>query len=127
MAKTPALGILLPVQRGSQGYYNQGFDAITQVRSNLTNLILTKKGERIMQPDFGCAIHEMVFDELTDDFLTEVRGTIEEAVQIWLPFVIITDLKLRKDDKTQQVFIGLSYQIKSGVSITDTITLVLVL
>jgi len=125
MAKKPGLGILLPVERGSTGYFNQGFDALTQIRSNLTNLILTRRGERIMQPEFGCRVHEFIFDNITDELTGNVKGSIEEAVQYWLPFVIIEDMTLTKDEDKNEVYITLTYRLKTNVRITDTITLVL--
>ena len=125
MAKKPGLGILLPVERGSTGYFNQGFDALTQVRSNLTNLILTRRGERIMQPEFGCRVHELLFDNITDELVANVRGAIEEAIQYWLPFVIIEDLSVDKNEDSNEVYVTLTYRLKTNVKITDTITLVL--
>jgi hypothetical protein len=52
-----AIGITLPLQLGNTGYFEQSFDTLTQVKSNFINLILTRKGERVHQPEFGCCIH----------------------------------------------------------------------
>ena len=38
-----AVGITLPIQRGADGYFAQSFRTFDQVRSNLKNLLLTKK------------------------------------------------------------------------------------
>ena len=44
---------------------------------NLKNLILTIKGERVGQPEFGCVVHRIVFEPIT-----ETTGeSIEEAVR----------------------------------------------
>ena len=48
-----AYGITLPVQRGNTGYFSQAFNSFEQAKSNLKNLLLTRKGERIFQPNFG--------------------------------------------------------------------------
>ena len=40
-----ALGITLPIKLGKTGYFEQAFDTITQVKSNLINLLLTVKDE----------------------------------------------------------------------------------
>jgi uncharacterized protein len=125
MAKTPGLGILLPANRGSTGYFRQGFDALTQTKSNLTNLILTKKGERVMQPEFGCRVHEFLFENITDELISNVRGSIEEAVQIWLPFVVIKDVKVKKDDNKNVIFVEVSFSLKANERITDVVTLIL--
>lgn len=125
MAKKPGLGLILPVQTGPQGFFNVAFDALTQVKSNLTNLILTKKGERIMQPTFGCDIHNIVFDNITDDVIANIRGSIEQAAQTWLPYVSIDDVKIQKNEDFNQLIVGVAFSLKTSLSITDTITVVI--
>lgn len=118
-------GILLPVERGNNGYFNQGTDALTQIKSNLINLILTKRGERIMQPLFGCTIHNLVFEQITDNTIASARASVEEAVQLWMPFILIKDVSISKNEDEHKVYATISYNLRSNVKITDTITLVL--
>jgi phage baseplate assembly protein W len=118
-------GILLPVERGNNGYFNQGMDALTQIKSNLINLILTKRGERIMQPLFGCTIHNLVFEQITDNTIASARASVEEAVQLWMPFILIKDVSISKNEDEHKVYATISYNLRSNVKITDTITLVL--
>ena len=40
-----AVGITLPIQRGNEGYFRQSFRTFDQIRSNLKNLLLTKRGK----------------------------------------------------------------------------------
>lgn len=124
MAKKPGLGLLLPVERGPNGYFRQGFDAITQVKSNLTNLILTRKGERVMQPAFGCDIHKVIFDHITDDVIASAKGAIEEAVQVWLPFVNINEVVVDKKEDENHVFVTVVFSLKANTKITDSVVLV---
>jgi phage baseplate assembly protein W len=118
------LGITLPLERGNNGYFAQGRDILSQVKSNLTNLILTKKGERVLQPDFGCDVHQIIFEPITDDNVVNVRGTIEAAVKIWLPYVNIEDVEVQRDEDRNSVFATLTFSINTSVTITDSITLV---
>ena len=56
-----AIGITLPIQIG-QVAFNQSFVTSDQVESNLKNLLLTKKGERLLQPNFGTNLHNLLFE-----------------------------------------------------------------
>ena len=60
-----AYGITLYVQRGTM--VSLAFTSFEQVKSNLKNLLLTRRGERIFQPNFGSGIHELLFEQATDD------------------------------------------------------------
>ncbi len=122
---TKPLGLLLPVSRGFSGYFNQGTDVLEQIKSNLINLILTKRGERIMQPMFGCTIHNLLFDQITDNTIASARGSIEESVQMWMPFILINDIQLAKEEDNNKIYVTILYNLKSNVKITDSVTLVL--
>ncbi len=123
MAQKLGLGLILPVQGGSVGYFNTAFDAITQVKSNLINLILTRKGERVMLPSFGCNIHNFLFEEMTDDLVANVKGSIQEAVQLWMPFVSIDDIRIQNNERSHQVFVQVTFHLKTALNITDSITI----
>lgn len=125
MTTQRGLGLLLPIEKGPSGYFRRGFDVMTQMKSNLTNLILTKKGERVMQPTFGCDIHGLIFENITDDLIANVKATIQEAAGVWLPFISIDEVKITKKEKLQEIYVSVSFSLRTNVSITDTITVVI--
>lgn len=124
MATTRALGIILPLRRGTNGYFQQGFDILTQAKSNLTNLLLTKKGERIMQPNFGCGIHEHIFSPITQDLEANIKGAVEEAVQTWLPYIKVNDVKIKRDEDHNKIYVSVVFSIVNNVNVSDSIILV---
>lgn len=117
------LGILLPIRRGNGGYFNQGRDVMSQAKSNLINLILTKKGERMMQPEFGCDVHKIIFENITDDSLANIQGSIRSAVKTWLPYIEVVDVQVTKDEDRNSVFATLTFSLVITPTITDTVTL----
>ncbi len=54
-----AIGITLPLQIGNTAF-NQSFKTIDQVKTNIKNLLLTKKRERVMQPNLGSGLQELL-------------------------------------------------------------------
>jgi uncharacterized protein len=53
--------------------------------TNLKTLLLTKLGERIMQPDFGTALYEIIFEPNTEEISNFISDSIQTAVTKWLP------------------------------------------
>jgi len=94
-----AYGITLPIQRGNTGYFNQAFSSFEQAKSNLKNLLLTKKGERVMQPNFGTGLHELLFEQLDDTFETKLEDTITKNVNYWLPYINIKQIDIEMTDE----------------------------
>ena len=94
-----AYGITLPVQRGNTGYFNQAFSSFQQTKSNLKNLLLTKKGERVMQPNFGTGLQSLLFEQMTDEFETKLEETITKNVNYWLPYITIRQIDIEMTDE----------------------------
>ena len=119
-----AVGITLPIQRGNDGYFAQSFRTFDQVRSNLKNLLLTKKGERILQPEFGSGLHDLLFQPATEKFEEDLETTINEAVAKWLPYVIVEDINIdisKEQTDNNQAKVSLKFR-QEGDQTLDTLT-----
>lgn len=93
-----AYGITLPIQRGNTGYFAQSFSSYEQAKANLKNLLMTKKGERIMQPNFGTGLHSLLFEPMDSDFETKLEQTITRNVNYWLPYINIEEIDIEMTD-----------------------------
>lgn len=117
------IGVTLPLQRGNTGYFAQSSSTLEQIKSNYRNLILTKKGERMMQPEFGCDIHSMLFENITDDMLETVRFAIVSATERWMPFLEVRQLDVvNLKEEPNKIDITVSYRFRNNPNVTDTIT-----
>lgn len=117
----PALGILLPIKRGKTGFFEQGFDTLTQVKSNLINLILTRKGERVYQPTFGSNLHSLVFAQMDQEYEQKVKQAVVSAVRTWMPFLRIQEQTVTRDDNRNSTLIEITFGLRSNTDITETI------
>jgi phage baseplate assembly protein W len=52
----------------------------------------TARGERVMRPDFGCGIHELVFEAANESTLALIRAAVREALILWEPRVELLDV-----------------------------------
>lgn len=120
MADT-ALGIVLPIKRGKTGYFEQAFDVITQVKSNLINLILTRKGERVFQSDFGTDLHTLVFTQMDDEYDKNVKNSVASAVRKWMPFINIVEQVVMRDEDKNNTLLEITFSLSTNSDITETI------
>lgn len=117
-----AIGITLPIERGPSGYFNQSYDIKTQVKSNLTNLILTRKKERIMQPEFGCDIQDYLFEPITPNNIAGIKGCVVDSISTWLPYVDVKNLDVIPTEDENTVVVQLFYSIRNLPNMLDSIT-----
>jgi len=118
------IGITLPLRRSVGGYFEATQDILVQLRSNLTNLLLTQKGERPFQPEFGSDLHAIVFEPMTDDGLSNVQGAIESAVAQWMPFLQVDNVEVERDEPFNRVYVRITFSLSTDKNILDSITLV---
>lgn len=85
------LGINLPFT-GPMSVFNTTYTSDNRALANLKNLLLTYKGERLMQPEFGTELPTLLFEPNTADLKMQVSEVISEAVEYWLPYINIVNI-----------------------------------
>ncbi|HEY2706306.1 MAG TPA: GPW/gp25 family protein [Candidatus Dormibacteraeota bacterium] len=77
-------------------------------------ILSTAPGERPMRPDFGCAIHERVFDVADSSIAGAIAADVEAALLRWEPRVVVQDVEVIIDrDVPGLVHIDIRYTAKS--------------
>jgi phage baseplate assembly protein W len=127
--KNQGIGILLPFSTNNK-FMQISYSTYDQAISNLKNLILTRKGERIFEPAFGTNIYDHLFDNIQNDIQTQIEEEILGAVEYWLPYINVNKLDVSVGGNTtndeHSIIISMIVSIKdttlSETPITFTIT-----
>jgi phage baseplate assembly protein W len=84
------------------------------IEEAITLILLTPKGQRLMRPEFGCRIHELVF--APNDASTEGLAIyyVEEALAMWEPRIDVLGVRAAPDESApERLLIEIEYQIKA--------------
>ncbi|MBR3772610.1 MAG: GPW/gp25 family protein [Clostridium sp.] len=77
-------------------------------------ILMTKKGERIRNPEFGCSIHEYVFDSLNYQTISQMQRSVEEALLLWEPRIMKVEVTVTiPKDKEGLVNIEVAYVVRA--------------
>ena len=70
-----------------------------QIKSNLVNVLLTEKGERVNEPDFGVGLKNILFEQSPDEDL--LKSEINTQLKIHIPEITLLDVLVNfiKDQK----------------------------
>jgi len=118
-----AIGITLPIQIGNTAF-NQSFKTVDQVRSNIKNLLLTKKYERLMQPEFGSGLQELLFEINDEEFADKIENTIIDTMATWLPYVTVENIDINQSNElknSNSVEVSISFRIGDTANL-ETVT-----
>jgi phage baseplate assembly protein W len=116
-----AIGISLPIQIGNVAF-NQTFQTIDQIKSNIKNLLLTKRGERVMQPEFGSGLQEVLFEFNDDELSEKIETTITTAIERYIPSVSIENIIVESTDAlkdSNQVNISLTFRVEGNQNVQN--------
>ena len=119
------IGVSLPMDHiDGSGFFPGTSTTLTQTSSNIRNLLLTNKGERVGQPEFGCGLLNVLFEPMSDDLLEDVRTEIEDSIAFWLPHVTINNIGVDRDEaEPQQLNIIIEFALTIQPTVHEVITL----
>tara|TARA_R110000744_G_scaffold59047_3_gene123100 strand:- start:163 stop:594 length:432 start_codon:yes stop_codon:yes gene_type:complete len=103
--KNAAIGVVFPLMNG--GNFQQSLTIKEQVKSNIINVLLTEKGERINQPNLGCGLKSILFENNVDS--TEIGDLINNQLQLYVPEIVIEDVEVNTDLDRHLILIKLIY------------------
>jgi len=92
------IGISLPIQNGSSGYFEQTIDTNSMYKTNLINLLNTIPGERRYNPTFGCRLWTTVFEPNDSLLDVKVRNILSEDVAKWVGGIAINKITILTND-----------------------------
>lgn len=106
------IGLSLPIRMGNNGFFESNYETRKQIQDNLKNLLLTQKGERLGNVDFGCNLKKVLFEPLVQDTLESyIQKDIEEAVSIWIPYITIEAIEYNQIEDEHKLELHLHYSL----------------
>jgi phage baseplate assembly protein W len=93
------LGCPYPIVKTPLGLLPTVYD-IQAVKADLMQLLLTNPGERVMMPDFGTPLRNLLFEQNDPTIYDKIRSVIIASVAQWEPRIVVTEVEVT-DDKNQ--------------------------
>lgn len=118
-----AIGIDLPLNTAKGGGFKLNYLSLDQAVANSKNLLLTDRGERIMQPTFGCDLRRSLFENLTTTLVESLDTKIRSSFDFWLPYININELTLIPNEDRNTLFIRLVISLEGNEFDTRSIQL----
>ena len=85
-----------------------------EIDASLRVILGTAPGERVMRPEFGCRIWDLLFAPVEPNSLGLMIQAVREAVGRWEPRVDLENVTVRPDpDDASRVLISLAYAIRT--------------
>jgi hypothetical protein len=83
------------------------------VRQSIWIILGTAKGERVMRPDFGCGIYDLVFEMNTASTAGKVSQAVREALLLFEPRIDVRDIQVRSENGGEVMLISIDYEVRA--------------
>ncbi len=87
---------------------------VDDIQSSLEILLTTRPGERVMRPDYGCNLDELVFEPLTTTFKTYIKDLISTAILYYEPRIEVNSIDLDDTGELEgRILIVIDYMVSA--------------
>ena len=74
----------------------------------------TTPGERVMQPSFGCDLKFMLFEDIDESTITDIKDAIERAIRFWEVRISVNAITVDDSDWQDGLLkIGVDYTVRA--------------
>lgn len=102
-----------PPTFGNQGQTVEMLSAFDDIESSLRILIGTATGERVMQPDFGCNMEELIFEPLDATMKTYMKDKVFTAILYHEPRIDLLDVIFHDEQEREgMILIEIIYSVR---------------
>ena len=84
---------------------------IAAVKNSVSNILSTKKGEKLLNPEFGLRIQDYLFEQVSDAVATAISNEILNAISLFEPRVQIVELQVVPYPDLYQYVINLALRV----------------
>jgi len=90
---------------------------VKTVEQAMLMVLMTPRGQRVMRPEYGCQIHELIFAPNDASTLGLASYYVHEALTIWEPRIELQDVDADIDpDHPERIVIRVRYRMRSDHS-----------
>lgn len=82
------------------------------IEQSLEILLGTRPGERLLRPDYGCNLDELLFEPITPTLLTSVKDQIEQAIILYEPRIELLNIDMEESSSEEGLLlVAIDYAI----------------
>ena len=106
------VGISFPIQFDEAGAVSTARYE-ESVRQAVWIILGTSKGERVMRPDFGCGIYDLVFEINSASTSGKIAQAVREALLVQEPRIDVRDVQVQASGTGDSLLIQIEYQVRA--------------
>ena len=112
-----------PIFSTGNSVFNSTYTTVEQIKSNVINFVLTNKGERVLNPNFGSNLRKFIFENITESNLRALEIKLTNDIKSNFPSVNVTSIILTSAYEDNAIQLNITYSIYGSEAQNIQITL----
>ena len=100
------------------------FTTRAQTKANLLNYLLTNKGERVFRPNFGADLRALLFENIIETEIEDLKSIIQTDIGKFFPNVTVKEIQFNNDPDRNEINFTLTYAV-INLGVTDNLEIVI--
>ncbi len=89
-------------------------EGVPDLDRSIELVLMTAPGERLMRPQFGCRIWDLLFEPVTGNLLGLISEAVRDALAQWEPRILVEEVNPVPDpDNHSLVRIDIAYRVRA--------------
>tara|TARA_R100000657_G_C4588645_1_gene48280 strand:+ start:126 stop:536 length:411 start_codon:yes stop_codon:yes gene_type:complete len=118
----PSKGVGVSLPFSGRAVFNTTFETKDAIKANLINYFLTGKNERYFNPSFGAGLRNLLFTNIDESALDQIRTNILDDLDRFFPRVQVTSLELIPEADQNLIVFSMRYAIADS-NISDEVVI----
>ena len=117
--------ISLPITKDNNKFDFSSITDVESIKNGIKNIFLWRKGQRVLNPEFGNVIYDMLYEPINDITARNIGSEIRRAFELWEPRVAIQQVVVSPDEDNNQYNVQITYTIPTVNNIVQSFIAIL--
>jgi phage baseplate assembly protein W len=97
-------------------------DGIDDIEQAIGLILGTSPGERPLRPEFGCEVHDVVFDTIDAEMIGTVQSAVRRALERWEPRIEVAAIEFDLAEvDAGKLLISLTYRVRQTTALHNLV------
>lgn len=92
---------------------------VDSVKTSITNILRTRRGSRVMLPEFASTLSGLLFENITPDMVDRLGNEVKRVIETWDNRVSITSVAFNKDPDNSKVSTTIEFVIRGDKQVYE--------
>jgi len=96
------------------------------IKSDLIHLLLTKKGDRLYNNEFGSGLYNFLFEQIDEKTTSDIKLELNTSIGRYIPNLTINELIITANDDANHIKVNIDYTVvEASFEQSDSIEIIL--